>query len=59
MHWKSSLKLEKMFRIFYVQNTSEPEFYGDLVYKFKTIIGGANFSDQFKKQYHMLLTYWI
>ena len=24
-------------------------FYGDLVYKFKKIVGGADFSDQFKK----------
>ena len=28
---------------------SEPIFYGDLVYKFKRIIGKPNFSDQFKK----------
>ena len=32
------------------QGLSEPEFYGDLVYKFKKkIVGGADFSDQFKK----------
>ena len=30
------------------QDLSEPEFYGDLVYKFKTIIGRADFSDQFR-----------
>ena len=28
---------------------SEPEFYGDLVYKFKKIVGRADFSDQFEK----------
>ena len=28
---------------------SEPEFYGDLVYKFKKIVGKADFSDQFRK----------
>ena len=28
---------------------SKPEFYGDLVYKFKKIVGKADFSDQFKK----------
>ena len=28
---------------------SEPEFYGDLVYKFKNIVGRADFSDHFKK----------
>ena len=31
------------------QGLSEPEFYGYLVYKFKTIAGRADFSDQFKK----------
>ena len=29
------------------QGLSEPEFYGDLLYKFKIIVGRANFSDQF------------
>ena len=31
------------------QGLSEPEFYGDLVYKLKKIVGGADFSDQFRK----------
>ena len=31
------------------QSLSEPEFYGDLVYKFKKIEGRADFSDQFRK----------
>ena len=31
------------------QGISEPIFYGDLVNKFKRIVGKANFSDQFKK----------
>ena len=31
------------------QGTSEPIFYGDLVYKFKRIVGKPNFSDQIKK----------
>ena len=31
------------------QGISEPIFYGDLVYKFKRILGKSNFSDQFKK----------
>ena len=31
------------------QGLSEPEFYGDLVYKFKKTVGRADFSDQFKK----------
>ena len=31
------------------QDLSEPEFYGDLVYKFRKIVGKKEFSDQFKK----------
>ena len=31
------------------QCLSEPEFYGDLVYKFKKIVGRADFFDQFRK----------
>ena len=31
------------------QGISNPEFYGDLVYKFKIIIGNPNFSDIFKQ----------
>ena len=30
------------------QGISNPEFYGDLVYKFKKITGNPNFSDLFK-----------
>ena len=31
------------------QGLSEPEFYGDLVYKFKKIVGRVDFWDQFRK----------
>ena len=31
------------------QGLSEAEFYGDLVYKFRKIVGRNDFSDQFKK----------
>ena len=31
------------------QGLSEPEFYGDLVYKFKKIRGMTDFSDKFRK----------
>ena len=31
------------------QGLSEPEFYGDFVYKFKTIMGRTDSSDQFRK----------
>ena len=41
------------------QGLSEPEFYGDLVYKFKKIRGITDFSDQFRKKYNALQTYWL
>ena len=31
------------------QGISEPDFYGDLVYRFRKIIGKSNFSEQFRK----------
>ena len=31
------------------QGLSEPQFYGDLVYKFKKIVGRVDFCDQFRK----------
>ena len=33
------------------QGISESEFYGDLVYRFRIIVGKSNFSEQFKKTY--------
>ena len=36
-------------KTFLQQGISEPIFYGDLVYKFKRIVGIPNFSDKFKK----------
>ena len=30
------------------EGLSEPEFYGDLVYKFKKLIGSSDFSFQFR-----------
>ena len=33
----------------FLQGLSELEFYGDLVYKFKKIVGRNYFSDKFKK----------
>ena len=38
-----------MLKTLLQQGISEPIFYGDLVYKFKRIVGKPNFSDQFKK----------
>ena len=38
-----------MLKTLLQQGISEPIFYGDLVHKFKRIVGKPNFSDQFKK----------
>ena len=38
-----------MLKTLLQQGISEPIFYGDLVYKFKRIVGKPNFSEQFKK----------
>ena len=38
------------------QGISEFIFYGDLVYKFKRIVGKPNFSDQFKKIVNRYIT---
>ena len=52
-------KLWKAFSKFYRNNVglktllqhgiSEPEFYGDLVHRFRKIVGKSNFSEQFRK----------
>ena len=39
----------RLYRSFCQMDLSEPEFYGDLVYKFKKIVGRVDFSDQFRK----------
>ena len=36
------------------QGLLEPEFYGDLVYKLKKIVGSNNFSAQFIKQFPII-----
>ena len=41
------------------QGLSEPEFYGDLIYKFKTIVSRADFFWSVQKSYRSLQTYWI
>ena len=41
--------LNSMLKTLLHQGISEPEFNGDLVYKFKKIVGMADFSDQFRK----------
>ena len=52
---KFTVRLKSLLR----QGLSEPEFYGDLVYKFKKISGMTDFSDQFRKKYNALQTYWL
>ena len=42
---KYSVSLKKILQ----QDISEPEFYGDLVYRFRKIVGKSNFSEQFRK----------
>ena len=42
---KYSVSLETLLQ----QGISEPEFYGDLVYSFRKIVGKSNFSEQFRK----------
>ena len=42
---KYSVSLETLLQ----QGISEPEFYGDLVYRFKKIVGKSNSSEQFRK----------
>ena len=42
---KFNVGLKSLFH----QGLSEPEFYGDLVYTFKKIMGRTSFSDQFRK----------
>ena len=49
---RHSALLEKYsvsLKTFLQQGISEPEFYGDLVYRFRKIVGKSNFSEQFRK----------
>ena len=48
-HYELVSKFNVGLKILLHQRLSEPKFYGDLVYKFKKIVGRADFSDQFKK----------
>ena len=47
-HYELVSKFNVGLKTLLYQGLSEPVFYGDLVYKFKTIVGRADFSDQFK-----------
>ena len=48
-HYELVCKFSVGLKTLLHQGLSEPEFYGDLVYKFKKIVGRAVFSDQFRK----------
>ena len=41
------------------EGLSEPEFYGDLVYKFKKLTGRNDFSFRFRKNHYALQTCMI
>ena len=47
MNWFTKSRPDKKSPL--QQGLSEPEFYGDLVYKFRKIVSRADFSDQFRK----------
>ena len=49
LHYELVSKFNVGLKTLLHQGLSEPEFYGDLVYKFKKIVGRADFSDQFRK----------
>ena len=48
-HYELVSKFSAGLKTLLHQGLSEPEFYGDLLYKFKKIVGRADFSDQFRK----------
>ena len=48
-HYELISKFNVGLKSLFHQGLSEPEFYGDLVYKFKKIRGMTDFSDQFRK----------
>ena len=48
-HYELISKFNIGLKLLLHQGLSEPEFYGDLVYKFKKIRGMTDFSDQFRK----------
>ena len=48
-HFELVPKYNTRLRSLLQQGLTVPEFYGELVYKFRKIVGKANFSAQFKK----------
>ena len=58
-HYKLVSKFNVGLKSLLHQGLSVPEFYGDLVYKFKTIMGRTDFSYQFRKNNNTLHAYWL
>ena len=48
-HYEMISKFNVRLKSLSHQGLSEPEFYGDIIYKFKKIMGRTDFSDQFRK----------
>ena len=48
-HYELVSKFKVGLKSFLQQGLSEPEFYGDLIYKLRKIVSRADFSDQFRK----------
>ena len=48
-HYNLVSKVNTVLKSLLKQGLSEPEFYSNLVYKFKKIVGRNDFSDQFRK----------
>ena len=45
----NDFKNQCRIKISFTSGLSEPDFYGEIVYKFKKIMGRTDFSDQFRK----------
>ena len=53
-HYELISKFNVWLKTLLGEGLSEPEFYGDLVYKFKKLIGRNDFSFQFRKHHNTL-----
>ena len=59
-HYELISKFNVGLKFLLHQGISEPEFYDDLVYKFKKIMGRTDFSDEFRKIIILTSqTYWL
>ena len=58
-HYELISKYDVGLKTLLGEGLSEPEFYGDLVNKFKKLIGRNDFSFQFRKNHYTLQTYML